>query len=431
MHFDSLENKLIAELLRNCRRLIHCRFLHHKKAVQAEKISVAAMKRMIDAFPEPLNDYDRCYQQYQCYEYYRCAVGQRSKVGLFFLHCAGIIAIPFFLSLYALKRLSLKPSASCSAILIQSNDALGNVFDYSAWVPRELKEEFPDLKGIRQTLYPPLNEGVLGLDALKVWLGMVIRHPLKGYLNLMALSYIMFANQLLLRYHPKALLVAREEVRYTSSIVTMLCERHGCELILLMHGDLFVNIKTAFVRFSRAYIWDEHYRDIFLWSRGNATRYIVAQPDGLSLPVVHTLGEVYRYDICYYMSGNTDYYPENLESIKNALVTLSENGLRVKIRPHPRWSDMKMIQRLFDGFDIEQASEKTLSDSISETRWILGTFSTVLLQAFYAGKTVVLDDVSNPAYFSKLEEFQYIMVKKPHLLLSELLRRNQEPQKGA
>ena len=426
MHFDFLKDKaenMFACLLRNFSILYSKRGKYNAEMGLEE--SVAELKLMIDAFPEPSNDYDRCYQQYQC------IVRKGSKVKFFCLHCAGVVMIPFFLALYALNRLLLKPSASHSAIRINFNDKFGNVWDYSALMPRELMEEFPDLKEIRQRLYLPLFDGALGMDALKVWLGMAIRHPLKGHLNFNLLVHIMFVNRLLLLYHPKALIVARMEMRYASNMMTMLCERHGCELILLMHGELTLDVRTAFVRFSRMYIWDEHYRDIMLWGRSDATRYIVAKPDSVNKITANILAHSScLYDICYYMTGNNAEYHDNLEVIRDALVTLAKTGLRIKIRPHPRWSDMEAVQTLFGGFDIERASEKSLDDSVAETRCALGMFSTVLVQAFYAGKTVVLDDVSNPAYFSKLEEWQYIMLKKPHLLLSELLRRNQQTQEG-
>ena len=99
---------------------------------------------------------------------------------------------------------------------------------------------------------------------------------------------------------------------------------------------------------------------------------------------------------------------------------LVEKGYACEVRPHPRWSDIKVIKRVFQGITIQDTSKVSVYDAILMTNNAIGLSSTVMLQAFYNDVNVVIDDLSNPAKFKKLEGYQYIMLNKPHDLLSQI-----------
>ena len=59
-------------------------------------------------------------------------------------------------------------------------------------------------------------------------------------------------------------------------------------------------------------------------------------------------------------------------------------------------------------------------ESISNADYIIGSYSTVLVQAYLAGKNVVMDDITFKKQFEKLADMKYILSQKKSLKLSQL-----------
>ena len=91
------------------------------------------------------------------------------------------------------------------------------------------------------------------------------------------------------------------------------------------------------------------------------------------------------------------------------------------MRPHPRFSDLDFIQKIFKDIEVENYLEYNLDDSISDTLYIIGLNTTVLSQAYFSGKKVVIDNISMKNNFRDLKEKSYIMINRPHILLSNLI----------
>ena len=82
-----------------------------------------------------------------------------------------------------------------------------------------------------------------------------------------------------------------------------------------------------------------------------------------------------------------------------------------------------MINELIEGTDItfEEPRLISVADSIGESEYVAGTFSTVLTEAFYLGAKVIIDDISEPDLISELKYRQYFLLNKEHIVLSELI----------
>ena len=91
------------------------------------------------------------------------------------------------------------------------------------------------------------------------------------------------------------------------------------------------------------------------------------------------------------------------------------------MRPHPRFSNLDFIQKIFKDIEVENYLEYNLDDSISDTLYIIGLNTTVLSQAYFSGKKVVIDNISMKNNFRDLKEKSYIMINRPHILLSNLI----------
>ena len=112
---------------------------------------------------------------------------------------------------------------------------------------------------------------------------------------------------------------------------------------------------------------------------------------------------------------------EKLRIIVRAMEELRKSGLEVAIRPHPRYTDLNEIKSCAPEIEIEDYKALTIEQSLRRTENAISVYSTVLNQAYNNGIGIVLDDISDREKFKRLGERQYIMLNKPHELLSELL----------
>lgn len=99
-----------------------------------------------------------------------------------------------------------------------------------------------------------------------------------------------------------------------------------------------------------------------------------------------------------------------------------KNGAKVAVRPHPLYSDMEIVRRLFPDFEIEANTEIGIETSILRTRHVVGLYSTVLYQAHINHVPVVVDDLTDPERFTQLAELKYMMLSLHHTLLSEITK---------
>src|SRR5690606_14309473 len=105
---------------------------------------------------------------------------------------------------------------------------------------------------------------------------------------------------------------------------------------------------------------------------------------------------------------------------KNSMLLLDDISV-LNIRFHPRYSSISQIQKIFRGFNIENSREVSLEESFNSTEKVISLYSSILLQAYFSGLKIVIDDV-NQENFAKLKEADYIMFSKPHELFSTLLK---------
>lgn len=373
-------------------------------------LPTSEQKKLIDAFPEPKDDYDRVKYHYRC-RFYRAPKGKMILLNL--LGYAGIIACLFF---YVMNRLRAKKVEKHEAVLINSK-LPGLTYDDK--IPEELYEEFSDIHALDFSFFPNMKAGIFTWKAFKCWLKLAARMPLSGYACFTCLATIMDMQRLIYEYGPRAILNYRVESSIASSMITCFCEQQGIEYICFMHGDYVLSKERAFVRFSRMYLWDEHYVDIFKWSRCPAEQLKVYMPKAyhIDLPEMEN-GPA--YDFTYYLNGDDAQVQMIVDMLKKQIAC----GLKCKIRPHPRFSDREKIEKLCspEGITVEDPLKESLAYSIANTRYVIGRCSTVLSQAYYAGKKIIIDDVSEPESFEQLAKQAYIMINKPHQLVSEFIK---------
>lgn len=201
----------------------------------------------------------------------------------------------------------------------------------------------------------------------------------------------------------------------TSSAMTQYCHERGIKHYDFMQGEAFGSPRSSFFHFDKCFVWDQHYKDMFICFGATPEQFEVSLPQCLQkITGNHNKKEI---DYTYYLGRDTD---EELSIIGTALKQLAAKGYTCAVRPHPRWSDMDKVRKKFEGISIQDTKTVNIDQSILQTKNAISLYSTVLLQAFYNDVNVVIDDISDPQKFKMLEDYQYIMLNKPHELLSEI-----------
>lgn len=203
----------------------------------------------------------------------------------------------------------------------------------------------------------------------------------------------------------------------TSSAMTQYCRENGIKHYNFMQGEAFGSPRASFFHFDKCYVWDQHYVNMYTGFGAIREQFEVSLPQ--CLQKIENSGIKKSIDYTYYLGGDPD---EELPVIRKALDKLVAKGYVCEVRPHPRWSDMGAVKKAFEGISIQDTSSVNIDNSILQTNNAVSLYSTVLLQAYYNDVNVVFDDLSCPAKFKMLESYQYIMLNKPHELLSEITK---------
>ena len=97
-------------------------------------------------------------------------------------------------------------------------------------------------------------------------------------------------------------------------------------------------------------------------------------------------------------------------------------GKSVRVRPHFRWTNMDMLKKYFLGIQIEDLNKMTIEKSIVTTKVAVSLCSTVLLQVYFNGGIVMIDDIVYEEKYIKMKKLDYILLSKKHYLLSDVFR---------
>ena len=119
----------------------------------------------------------------------------------------------------------------------------------------------------------------------------------------------------------------------------------------------------------------------------------------------------------YYLAGDTD---KELMIIANKMHDLATQGHSIKVRPHPRYSDLNKVRIFFSETEIENPKLIGIIDPISNSEYVVGSYSTVLSQAYFSGIKIVVDDLACKEQFDKLASLHYILANSNNLRLSQV-----------
>lgn len=216
-------------------------------------------------------------------------------------------------------------------------------------------------------------------------------------------------------FHPKAI-VTTSEYSFCSSALTRFCEDRGVQHVNIMHGEKGFNIRDSFFQFSRCYVWEDYYVGLFEQLKADESQFIVERPPKhqkiialgkTSIPLKNTIKFYWGSE---YNSNELSFISEHLKRIKKI-------GFHITVRYHPL-HEKAFYQEIYpfvSDFKIEDPRQVTLYDSLQETEYAAGTYSTVLYEAYLMNRKLIINDFDYPSLLA----LSCISVHLPHNKLSE------------
>lgn len=356
------------------------------------KIPVKKQKEFLEKIKEPKDLIERSYNQYLCQRWLK------SKFVNIMTDIGSMLLLVYY---FNKKEDRILGSEHAKAVYL----GMGVSGDI---IPEELEKAYSSILNVSK-VGEYLDKG-----DKKIIKKLLQRYPLSFEFVLKCLIKVRMYRWTINMYSPDAIIVSGE-YSYTSSFLTYYCRKNGIKHINIMHGEKLYYIRDSFFEFDKCYIWDSYYMDLFRRLRAFAEQFTVAVPPALVLKGSY----VKKYDYTYYLGGEKR---EALVCIQELLIRLKAMGYRVAVRPHPRYSDMALIDKLFRGkVNIEDPYKIQIKESILSTENVISLYSTVINQAVNSGVKAVIDDVSDVEKYELLYELKYrFVVDKNILLVSKL-----------
>lgn len=356
------------------------------------------------------DDYDRSYTKFLCRKFMSC----NGKGSLFLFINVICLPISLLIFLYFLLRGIVvilnkqKKSVTEKAVVILP----ASFKDVSDIVPLERLGTYKEWEYVTPKRYA---HSYLNGISLQLYLKAVVQHPFSGYYHLLSLLTLADYTRIIHTLSPQAIFTFADEKNFAKPLATLLCEKQGVEHIGFMHGECFYQIDKGFFRYSAYYTWDEFYTGLFREMRCECPMYEYS-PKRLSAKC-YPHKDNYPVYLTYYESTNNE---ESLKIVGRIFKLMLSEGKKVLYRPHPRFAKMEIVREYIPNECIQDPRSVDIDVSISQSKYIASICSTVLYESYCGGKDIVVDDISDPDQHKSITEKGFIVMSKPHKLLSEL-----------
>ena len=264
---------------------------------------------------------------------------------------------------------------------------------------------------------PPINNMYLNSSDLKVSLFLFIIRGISPYLYMRYILKRAAYRFIIDVYQPKIIAITNE-TSPTAVGLTAFCRENNIRHINFMHGEKIFTINEAFNHFDQFYVFDEFYKKNFLRLCCEETEFIIHQPKKFKLKLEDfDKNNISKSDFVYYLEEFTE---EEIRGIKDLTDNLMIKGFSVKLRPHPRFNNPRLLKKYFDDYLLEDTSKISFEESLSSCNRIISTLSAILYQGTVLGIPIYYDDINYKDLFSKLQDKNIIIFSKEHHYISEL-----------
>lgn len=350
-------------------------------------VPVAEQAAFLERLGDASSDIDRSYKQYRSQLFFF------STKKRLVLSTASFVLLIFLLPYYIIRGLFIRKG--------EKVDAISRADENAQFIPDSLLDKYV----IDRTKWN--IKGAIYWKDVPFTIMLCIKFFLNPYFVIKVLFKVSKYSSLIHIYNPRAIIVC-DEFSFTSSVMTSFCECHGILHINVQHGEKLFIIRDSYFRFHECYIWDKHYKDLFISMNADPSQFIIELPESMKFDVKKYFSQDCYADYKYYL---TMYDEKELVSIINAMSFAAKVGRSVKFRPHPNYSDIELLRKYVPEESIELPNVNII-ESISSTQNVVGVHSTVLTQAYFNYRNVIIDDVSCNQFYKSLSEMKYILMDK-------------------
>ncbi len=339
---------------------------------------------------------------------YKCQMKLLSPGKKVLLNVSSIIISPVFI-LFALinkcKNSDLVPNKKQVAII---NGDIDDIHD--DFILNSLKNRFNIIRCKNN------NQFSLSYESLLWLIKITFTYILSPFFILRLTIKIAQYDHIIHQYrYPKAIITA-SEYSFCSSVLTSYLHNRGILHINIMHGEKFFLIRDSFFRFSECYVWDNHYLELFKKLKAAPEQFIIERPPKHEKIIeMGKDGQRVNNVIKFYWAS--EHEKAELAYLSKHMERLSQQGFKIIIRYHPLHREyfFNNITPFFKKFEYENPNKTDLYQSLAQTEYILGTYTTVLYEGILMNKKIIINDYNYP----HLKERQYIVVNYNHYKLSE------------
>lgn len=171
--------------------------------------------------------------------------------------------------------------------------------------------------------------------------------------------------------------------------------RHNITISNFMHGEKVLTLRDSFCVFHKFYVWEDYYADLFRKLLCKAD-FIIDRPWITS----HTK-KAEGHSILYFLKGIED--DRELELMNKMFKSLQSLGYQIFVKDHPR---QPIVSHYLENCDVIPR-EIEFFDIVDKYDFISAQYSTVLNQAYFMGKLILIDDYTNQKLAEKLKERCY------------------------
>ena len=156
---------------------------------------------------------------------------------------------------------------------------------------------------------------------------------------------------------------------------------------------------------------------LFTDLRAEPSQFKVSLPPSMKIDLSAHKNESVWADYKYYLAN---FLESQIKGIVESLSFVKKTGKTVKYRIHPRHQNLELLLKYVQSDDIEYPNEVSIVDSIANCNYVVGSYSTVLNQAFCSGRSVLLDDVTFKDQYERLADLRYWLIGENCPRLSEM-----------
>lgn len=359
------------------------------------QVSVEEQDSFLKTLGEAKDDIDRGFKQYLCQNFFV----PTWKVVLF--NVAAVLMVPLMVLFYLFKGLFVRKGEPVRTIIEKKG----------------MEEVIPDI--VRDKYHPDSrfwNESSsMSFKDIGFLFKLVVRGPHHPYFVLKAMMNVVRYSDMIRRHTP-SVMIEFGEFSFSSSILTAYCHQYNVKHIDIMHGEKLWFIRDAYFHYDECYVWDEYYTNLFRSLKAEPTQFRVALPPSLQIDTeAYSNPSVYA-NYKYYLAL---YSEEQIAGIVRSMVFAKRDGKTVKYRPHPRYSDIELLRKYVTENEIEYPTKVDILESVSNLQYAVGSYTTVLSQAYFSGKKVILDDITYRQQYEDLKKMKYILSEKQCEVLSQ------------